>query len=72
MSDQRKIYVYVHTGYANASHEDWHDLPEGWDDMTDEERKAELDDWAEVALSNHIEAGAFVVARSGETEACEE
>lgn len=57
----RKIKVWVTTGFANAKHEDEMDLPEGWDDMTDEEQEAFLEEAATGFRDMRVDCGAEVV-----------
>lgn len=70
--DTRKIYVYVNTGFSGAKHQDWYDLPDGWDDWDESTREYYLRDAADTEVANHIDAGAYVVGGKGETEALED
>lgn len=56
--DKRRIITYVALGMTK--HEDSEPLPDGWDEMSEEDRQEYLDDAAETTLQNHIDFGAYV------------
>ena len=57
----RRIKIYINTGFAAGKHVDYDDLPEGWDDWTEEEREDHLNEVAQDFMSNRIDYGAYVV-----------
>lgn len=57
----RRIKVYLSIGYQTATHTDYLDLPDGWDEMTEEEREKELDEIATDFRDNLTEFSAEVV-----------
>jgi hypothetical protein len=64
--DNRRIKLYIDTGFANASHVDYIDLPDGWDRMSDEDQEEYLEQEAQDFLGNHIGFGADVVAEEND------
>ena len=56
-----RIKVWVETGYAGADHEDFEELPDGWEDMDEKEREAYLNEIATNYRDNVISCGARVV-----------
>jgi hypothetical protein len=61
MTMKKKIRLYVDTGFAGCRHEDFQDLPDDWEEMSEEEHQKYLDEEAAVFLQNCISFGAYVV-----------
>lgn len=57
----RKIRVTIYTGFVGANHVIDHDLPDDWDELSEEEKNAELDAFAEAERDSRIEFGAEVI-----------
>lgn len=57
----RRIKVYISIGYPTATHTDYFDLPDGWDEMSAEEQEKELDEYATAHRDNYLELSAEVV-----------
>lgn len=66
--DPRRIKVCFDYGYPGIPEDvSYYELPEGWDDWTEEERKNHLDMEAETVLQNsYIEYGAYLVEKEGD------
>lgn len=60
----RMIKTVVNTGFANATHIDYEELPDNWDEMTQEEQENHLEEFAQDAVSNSIDACASVVEKA--------
>ena len=56
--DKRKIVSYVQVGMTRKEYEE--DLPDGWDEMTEDEQQEHLDAAAETTLQNYANFGAYV------------
>ena len=61
MAKVKRIKVHVDTGFVNASHTDYWELPENWDEMTEKEKEKELDESAKDYKNEVIESYAEVV-----------
>lgn len=61
MSEKRMIRLYVNTGFIGANHQKFAQLPDGWDDMNEDERDEYLDLEAQEFLSSKISYGGEVV-----------
>lgn len=57
----RKIKVTVYSGFVGANHIVFHDLPEDWDEMSEQEQNSYLDELAVHERDERIEFGAEVV-----------
>jgi hypothetical protein len=57
----KRIKVVVNTGYANANHEEIRELPEGWEEMTEEQKDALLQEVAVELLHESCECAAWVI-----------
>lgn len=57
----RKIKMHIGTGYAGAEHVDFVNVPDDWDEMSEQGRQRLLDEHAEEFLANNIEYGAWLV-----------
>lgn len=62
------LYVKVDTGFVGATHEDWIELPDDWDELSPQVRHTFEDDCIETSISNSIDACALVVEKYGDTE----
>ncbi len=63
-----KIKLYVHTGFANASHFDTMEIPDDeWNALAESEREKLLDEYAQDFMANCIECGAYPV-EEGESD----
>lgn len=56
----RRIRVWIDTGFAGAKHEDFEELPDYWDTMTELEQNEYLDDVVDCFMSRRIDCGACV------------
>jgi hypothetical protein len=56
----RKIRVSVEI-YSHDPADEYHDLPEGWDELTEEQQDGHLTQWAQESLLNAAGSGAEVV-----------
>lgn len=57
-----KIKVYVNTGFAGCTHKDiWDYDDDEWNDLTEEEKQQELNQYAMDFMNTLIECGAHVV-----------
>lgn len=62
MSEFVRIQLYVGTGFAGASHRDIYEHPrEDWEEMTEGEREAFLDELAAEYLNERCECSASVI-----------
>ena len=57
----QRIRLVIDTGFAGCQHEDFLDLPDDWETMSEEERQKYLDEEASDFLSNNINYSAYVV-----------
>jgi hypothetical protein len=55
------IRIRVNTGFVGAVHWDECEVPDDWDEMTEEERQAHLSEVVKEAVWNYIEAYAEYV-----------
>lgn len=56
----RIIKINVSTGWANGDHNDEVELPDNWDDMSEDEQDSYLDGCAMDLLYNTCECSAWV------------
>lgn len=56
----RRIKIVISTDFENPSHEDYKDLPKGWDEWPNRDRSSYLAGCAKEFLDQHICANASV------------
>jgi len=57
----KQIKLIVKTGYANAQHTDYIELPDGWEEWSDDDQEVYLQELADDFLYNCCECWAGVV-----------
>ena len=62
----KKIKVVVDTGFCDAGHIDYEDLPEAWEAYTTKEQERYLEETAQDSLNNYISAYADVIEEDDE------
>lgn len=60
MADSRRIKCWINTGFAGRDHFEWYPLPDGWDDLSEDEQEEILEEMAQDYRGDHIEFGAYV------------
>lgn len=55
-----KIKLFASTSVAGSKVEDEIDTPDNWEEMTEEEREAYLDEAVQAFMSNVVDCGAYV------------
>lgn len=56
-----KIKLHVSTGWANGDHVDYQELPENWDEFTEDEKQKFIDECATDYLHECCEAAGWLV-----------
>ena len=56
----RRIKIVVETGYVNCDHIDYMEIPDNFDEWTDEEKEKLLNDLALDLLHEQVSCRAFV------------
>jgi hypothetical protein len=59
----KRIKLYARTNMNGSDVEDYMDLPDDWDELSEEEQQAILDDAAQTHLQNCVDYGAYVDER---------
>lgn len=59
---KRKLRIYVEWGFTGvANDEDDHELPAGWDEMTEYEQQALIVEYVQAAIFNQVGGSGEVV-----------